>query len=577
MDTPVRRLVAIVVVDVVGFSRMMAANEDDTMAVLRAHRNTLDPVMLNHGGRIVKNTGDGLIVEFPSATAAVGACLEAQRVMSVRNDELPASRRMQFRMGVNLGDVVEDESGDLFGDGVNVAARIEAECEPGGVVVSDSVARAVGGTTDVGLVDMGERTLKNIPRPVRIWKLAAGDTPSPAVVSTKRTVATVAVLPFDNMSADPEQEYFVDGITEDLITALSYDKNLAVVARNSTFAYRNTPIDARTIARELDATHIVEGSARRAADKIRVTAQLVDAETGHHVWAERFDRDLEDVFSLQDDLVTEITTHISPSLRASVGHRQLTRSVSAWDLTIRGEYLVNTFTVEGILAGLDLLDKARALEPHSAGPAAVSALARSALLFMGHREPGINQFDRFMADAEEAHRLDPNDYRSVWALGWARMNTRPEEGRDIALRMIDLNPYGAAGYHILGFSLCSLGERDRAVEAQTTAWRLGRHEPWRFDTANDLAYSHYLSGGYEAAVEWGEESLRLLDYLQARIVLAAANAQLGRSDQARRHCGAVMRQRPNFRLSSYRSRISFVNEADREHIVEGLQKAGLPA
>jgi len=242
MSSEDRRLAAIVVADVVGFSRMMADDEDTTLSVLRAHLNVVDPVIRNHGGRIFKTTGDGLIAEFPSATAALEACVEAQGLMEDRNDALPEWRRMRFRMGINLGDVVSDREGDVFGDGVNVAARIEPLAEPGGVAMSDAVARAVAGKAKVDLTDTGEHELKNIPRPVRIWQVASRtDPPSPAVPgigSRRKTLATVTVLPFENMSGDTEQKYFVDGITQDLISALSYDKNLAVVARNSMFAYK---------------------------------------------------------------------------------------------------------------------------------------------------------------------------------------------------------------------------------------------------------------------------------------------------------------------------------------------------
>ena len=294
---------------------MMAEDEDGTLSSLRAHRNVLDPVVLNYGGRIVKATGDGLLVEFPSATSALEAAAESQRLMKDRNETLPESRRMHFRMGINLGDVVADESGDIFGDGVNVAARIEPLADPGGVAVSDSVARAVSGTSKVKLSDAGEYSLKNIPRAVRVWRMhSRSGQPVAAVSAERRVVAAVAVLPFDNMSADPDQEYFVDGITEDLITALSYDRSLAVVARNSTFVYKDKATDTRIVARELDATHVVEGSVRKAGSQVRVTAQLIDAETGHHIWAERYDRELEGIFELQDELVQSIASRLGPSL-----------------------------------------------------------------------------------------------------------------------------------------------------------------------------------------------------------------------------------------------------------------------
>ena len=578
-----RRLAAIVVADVVGFSRMMAEDEDGTLSALRAHRNVLDPVVRNLGGRIVKTTGDGIIAEFPSATAALEACVEAQRVMADRNQTLPESRRMLFRMGINIGDVVRDDTGDVFGDGVNVAARIEPLAEAGGVALSDSVARAVSGKTDVELEDVGEQELKNIPRPVRVWRVAsliepASDSPTGAV-PRRKTLATVAVLPFENMSADPDQEYFVDGITEDLISALSYDKYLAVVARNSTFAYKGAATDVRLIAGELDATHVVEGSARRVGNRVRVTAQLIDAETGHHIWSERLDRDLVDIFDLQDDLVTAIASKLTPSLWEAQGRRrQRSTSIDAWDLTLRGEFQASTFTEEGLLAGIDLFDKARGLEPDFAAPAAASALSWMTLHFLGWRRDGTNAFQRGLADAELAHQIDPSDYRALTALAWARcIAGEPAEGKKLTDRMIEMNPFGGIGYHWRGLALCSLGDHAEAIESQTEAWRLGHHEPWHFDTANDLGYSHYLSGNYEAAIEWGEECLRLLDFLQSHILLAAAYAQADRQEEAAPHVDAVLASRPDFNPTKWRRRIVYTRDEDRDHLVKGLQKAGLPS
>ena len=279
--TEQRRLAAIVIADVVGFSSMMAADEDGTLAALRAHMNASDPVILNHGGRLVKSTGDGAIFEFPSAVAAVQACLDLQALMAVRNAELPEGRRMRYRLGVNLGDVVIDDAGDVFGDGVNVAARVEPLADPGGVAITNAVMDAVRGKVDAEFVDTGEHQLKNIPRLVRVWR-TGGEALTPVQPRREqRTVATVAVLPFDNMSADPDQDYFADGLTEDPLTNLAHEPYLAVVSRNSSFAYRGTAKDIRTIARELDATHVMEGSVRKAGNHVRVTAQLIDAESGH--------------------------------------------------------------------------------------------------------------------------------------------------------------------------------------------------------------------------------------------------------------------------------------------------------
>lgn len=578
-----RRLAAIVVADVVGFSRMMADDEEGTLSTLRAHRNVLDPVVRNRGGRIFKTTGDGVIAEFPSATAALEACVEAQAVMAERNETLPESRRMLFRMGINLGDVVRDDSGDLFGDGVNVAARIEPLAEAGGVALSDAIARAVGGTTDVRLEDMGERELKNIPRPVRIWRVVsqfeAAPTEQTSMVTSRKRLATLAVLPFENMSANPEQEYFVDGITEDLISALSYDKYLAVVARNSTFVYKGKATDVRLVAKELDATHVVEGSVRRVGNRVRVTAQLIDADTGHHIWSERLDRELGDIFDLQDDLVGAIASKLTPSLWESEGRRrQRSKSFDAWDLTLRGEFQISSFSEDGLLAGIELFDKARALEPDFAAPVAGAALSWMTLHFLGWRSEGVNPFQRGVADAELAHQIDPTDYRALTALAWARcIAGEPADAKKLTDRMIEMNPFGAIGYHWRGLALCCLGDHLQAIESQTEAWRLGRHEPWHFDTANDLGYSHYLSGNYDAAIEWGEEALRLLDFLQSHILLVAAYAQTGSKGEAEAHVDAVLLARPDFNLGKWRRRIVYPRDAERDHLVEGLRKAGLPS
>ena len=316
-DTPstVRRLAAIAVLDVVGYSRMMAEDEEATYAAFVAHRNAIDPVLLNHGCRIVKGTGDGVLVEVPSAVEAVRAAIEVQELMAERNASAPEGRRMQLRIGINLGDIIVDEDGDVHGDGVNIAVRLEGEAHPGGVCISDVVHKQVQGRVDASFSDGGSVAVKNIPAPVHVWKTESSTQPamSPDVERGTYT-AIVAVFPFDEMSGDENQRYFVDGITEDLITALSRYPDLRVIARNSTFAYRGRVGDVRAVARELDATHVVEGSVRRAGDQVRVSAQLIEAESGHHIWAERYDRDLADVLEVQDEIVRETAAHIHPAI-----------------------------------------------------------------------------------------------------------------------------------------------------------------------------------------------------------------------------------------------------------------------
>lgn len=575
-----RRLAAILVADVAGYSAMMAADEDGTLAAFRAHRVAIEPVILNHGGRIVKGTGDGVLVEFVSASSAVQAALELQDVMLARNAAVPEARRMEFRVGVNLGDVVGDESGDVFGTDVNVAARIEALAPAGGVVVTDAVHRAVQGKVDIAFTDAGERELRNIPRSVRIWSTGAL-AGKPAKVPERRSVATVAVLPFDNLGGDPDQTYFADGIAEDLLTALAHDSELGVVSRNSSFAYRGTPMDVRTVARELDVTHVVEGSVRRSGSQVRVTAQLIDAETGQHVWAERYDRGLEDVFALQDELVEAITTKLRPTLLHEAGERRARRdpgSLDAWDLTIRGRYEMNKHTVDGFLASIDLFDRACQLEPAFAPAHAGAASAWALLALWGWREEGVNPFERAVTAAMQAHAAAADERLALAVLAMASLLLgTPDEGIRHARRLIELNPLAFDGYHVLGANLAVAGDWEPSVDASSEAWRLAQHEPMRYDTANDLAYAHYMLGNYEAAVSWGRQSLDVNPgYLQAHLALAAAYAQSGRPADAQPHVDVVLETRPHFSCAKHWSRLLYLRSEDRDHIVEGLSMAGLP-
>lgn len=574
------RLAAVVFVDVVGFSRMMADDEEGTLAAFRAHRNVTDPVVLNHGGRIVKGTGDGVLLEFPSATAALRAAVEVQELMRSRNEELPESRRMHFRVGVNLAEIVVDETGDIFGDGVNVAARVEPLAEVGGISITNAVREAVRGKVDVAFTDDGEHELKNVSHRIRIWKVGASASAPQRVIPATRTVATIAVLPFQDMSADADQEYFADGIAEDLLTALSYDKSLAVVARNSTFAYKGAAVNVRTMARELDATHVVEGSVRRAGGRVRVTAQLIDAETGHHVWAERYDRNLDDIFALQDELVDAIAAKLRPSLWAANERRsgQGLKSTDAWDLYLRGQHELNQHSIDGFLTSLELFGQARELEPDFVAPVVASAGAWMLLALNGWRQDDIDPWIRGIAAARDAYRLDSDDYGSLTTMAAVSTITREsDDGLRYAQRAIEINPQGFSGYHMLGANLNASGRPGDALEALTQAWRLGRHEPFRYDIANDLLWSHYMSGNYDAALSWGQRAVRLNSvYLQAHLGLAATYAQLGNVEAGRPHVDKILDARPNFSVAKHRTRILYRGEEHKDRIAAGLLGAGLP-
>lgn len=562
---------------------MMSEDEDATLATLRAHRNFIDPVVPNHGGRLVKSTGDGFLLEFPSAASAVEASLEVQRLMRQRNAEIPKSRHMQFRVGVNLGDIVVDEAGDVFGDGVNVAARVEALADPGGITVTDAVAGAIRGKVDVRLVDVGPQELKGIPVPVRLWKVVyegnpPGDTPS---IVSSRKLATVVVLPFDNLSDDIEQEYFADGITEDLITALSRDRDLAVVARNSTFAFKGSPTDIRTIARELDATHLIEGSVRKSGVRVRVTAQLIDAESGHHLWAERYDRDLHDIFEVQDEVVESIVTRLRPAFWDPSDRRVRSRdhrSFDAWDLTLQGQFHANSNTIDGFVRAIDFYDRARALEPSFVAAISRSAGAWLTLWIYGWRNETINPVERAQDDLRLALSLEPDNHLALCIEGaFAGVDGRPEDGVAVTRRAIEINPHVSLGHHMLGTNLDKAGDQQGAIAALTEAWRLGTHEPLRYDIASDLGYAHSMSANDEAALQWGRQSLRLVDgFLQSRLLMAATCSRLGLDDEAAEHVGWILDARPDFSCDRFASRFGYRKIENRDRFVEGLRKAGLP-
>jgi adenylate cyclase len=373
MMTATRRLAAILAADVVGYSRLMGADEGGTLAELQELRRELaDPKIDEHHGRIVKTTGDGLLVEFASVVDAVRCAVELQRVMAERNIDVPVDRRIEFRIGVNVGDVVV-EDGDIFGDGVNVAARLEGLADPGGICISARVQEDAAGRLDLAFEDMGEQQLKNIARSVRVYRVhptrSSAAVTRPALELPDKP--SIAVLPFANMSGDPEQEYFVDGMVEEIITALSRIHWLFVIARNSSFTYKGRPVDVKQVGRELGVRYVLEGSVRKAGMQVRITGQLIDAMTGSHLWADRFDGSLEDVFELQDRVALSVAGVIEPALQAAEMRRSAARptaDLGAYDLYLRALAIIFPITKERIFKALGLLEQAIAIDRHY-GPA----------------------------------------------------------------------------------------------------------------------------------------------------------------------------------------------------------------
>jgi len=366
-----RRLAAILAADVVGYSRLMGEDETGTLTQLKSLRSELlEPKLEEYGGRIVNTAGDGFLIEFPSAVYAVEYAIDAQQMLAKRNEPLPENRRIQFRMGINLGDVIVDGD-EIYGDGVNIAARLEALAEPGKICVSAMVRAGVRGKLDIAFDDLGDQSLKNIAEPVHVYGIAPVykglEGERLGISSALLHRPAVAVLPFENLSGDPEQEYFADGLTEDIITALSSWRFFPVIARNSTFAYKNKSPDIRQVEKELGARYVIEGSVRKAASRVRVTAQLINADTGHHVWAERFDRDLEDIFDLQDEITGKIAAVVAPELVRAESERSATKrpeNLDAWDYCQRGKFLMNEISKSSVNSARGLFEHAVTLDPN---------------------------------------------------------------------------------------------------------------------------------------------------------------------------------------------------------------------
>jgi adenylate cyclase len=579
-----RRLAAILAADVVGFSRLMGANEAGTLAALKAHRRELvDGAIAEHQGRIVKLTGDGMLVEFASVVNAVSCAVAIQREMPIRNADVPTRERIEFRIGVNVGDVII-EDGDIYGDGVNIAVRIEGLAEPNGVCVSRAVCDQVLDKLDLVFEDMGELELKNIARPVHVFRLAAfaGDQPnrgpqasaSPSPAPPDRP--SIAVLPFANMSADPSQQYFCDGITEDILTELQRFRNLLVIARNSSFQFRDGATDIKAIARELGVRYIVEGSVRSTPERVRITAQLIDAETAAHLWANRYDRTMADLFAIQDEISRSIATTLWSAIDVAEDDRAKHKRPSqmqAYDYILRARNVWFKWTREANREAQRLIEKALELDPRYA-----TAWSWLAWVHIGDwRASWCDDRAKTFALAMEAVRtaiaLDPHDYFSHWPLAYLLVRSRRyEEGLAEYERTIALNPNDSRLLDEMSAALCLLGRPEDAIVQQTLAMRLDPLHPEWFHGTLGLAY--YLMRDYDKAVAatahlGGSPGGA---YLSIR---AAACAQLGHDSEAHMAAREHIRLQPDW-LAALKVQYPFKDPADLEHLLDGLRKAGLP-
>ncbi|QIE57728.1 adenylate/guanylate cyclase domain-containing protein [Pikeienuella piscinae] len=570
------------IADVVGFSRLMEADEAGALGALNTRwKEVLDPMAREQGGRIVKFMGDGVLVEFASVINAVAGALAFQRGMAELNEGLPEDRQMHFRVGVNFGDVI-GEGADIYGDGVNIAARLEPLAAPGGICVSGKVREEVEGKLDCVFADQGEQTLKNISRPIRVWRVAtAGEEAAAAPLLSLPDRPSIAVVPFQNMSADPEQDYFADGMVEDIITELSRFKGLFVISRNSSFAYKAAQIDIKRVGRELGVRYVLEGSVRKAGARLRITGQLIDAATGVHLWADRFDGALEDVFELQDQVTARVVGAIAPRVEAAEierAARKPTGSLDALDHYLRGLAGFNRFCPEGNRAALEAFTSAIALDPGYA--AALGMAARTYVQRMG-----FAWTDELPVDRERAVRLaraaaahGPDDGVALAAAGFTLIFFDEVADGDAYLEQaVDLCPNLAWGWHISGFAKALMGEIDHVVERARRALRLSPQDPQAFAMQSVVALGQLLTGREEEALATALSAQRLRPhFLTAACIAAVSAARLGREAEAARALATVREISPALRVSTLSEIWAFQRETERALWAEGLRKAGLP-
>jgi adenylate cyclase len=578
------RLAAILAADMVGYSRLMEADERGTLARLRTHRiELIDPAIAVHHGRIIKTTGDGLLVEFQSVADAVRCAVEIQERMRRRNADLSAEQRIEFRIGINLGDIIFEE-GDLYGDGVNIAARVEQLAEAGGVCVTAAVRDQVDGRVEATFEDMGEKELKNISRPMRLYRIALAAQPTGAAPAGVGAAAaakagvvkpTVAVLPFANMSGDPEQEYFADGLTEDILTELSRRRELFVISRTSSFVYKGKVQNLREVSQKLGARYLVEGSVRKAGDRVRVTVQLIDTASDAHIWAERYDRKLDDVFTIQDEITSSIVATLPGRLEAAQQDhvaRMKPGNLAAYECVLAAKVLHHRSSRDDNARAQELIDRAVELDPDYAHAHAWRGCILGQAWGAGWVDDRDAAFDQVRAELGRAMAIDDNDadvHRILAAVAiiegdHARASQHQE-------RALALNPNYDLVVVQMGELYTWLGQAAEGVDWIERAMKLNPHHPARFWA--HLGRAHFVGRAYEPAIA-AFKRLPSLD-IQQNAFLAASYAWLGDTAAAATHVARIRELDPALTLEKLLAPMHYAKPGDLEHIREGLIKAGM--
>ena len=572
-----RRLAAILAADVVGYSRLMGEDEEGTMAVLKQRRVEVVVPLVNHyGGRVFKLMGDGLLAEFPSVVNAVQCAVDVQKAMAAANTASPSDMHILLRVGINLGDVMVD-GGDLYGEGVNLAARLEGLAEPGGICLSDTAHQYVVSKLALEFRDLGERKVKNFPKPVRVYSIESGAARAPlrdAVNPSDKPA--ILVLPFTNMSGDPEQEFFADGLTEDILTELSRFRDLLVISRNTSSRFKGKAVDVKRIATELSVQYLLEGSVRKSGNRVRVTVQLIDAEADRHVWADRYDRELDDIFAIQDEITSSVVATLPRRVEAATRERSAnkpTENMLAYECVLAGKLLHHKANKQDNAAAVAMLERAVVLDPKYAHAHAWLGCTLGQAWGYGFTADREATWKRVNEELGIALSLDDNDsdvHRILSAVSLTHYDH--DRASYHQARAIALNPNDDLIVVQQGEMLTWLGQPEEGINWIRKAMRLNPYHPERF--WNHLGLAHFAAHGYGEAIE-AFNHISASDFTH-HAFLAAAHAQAGHEAEARNHAAAVLALEPGFRINSYLANLRYKHREDADHHCASLLKVGLP-